>query len=567
MYVSSRWISTLVVLLCFCCFKGLGQGAPVVLRMDTRHVCQTIDNFAASDAWACQFVGTWPAAKKNAIADLLFSMDTTKEGVLKGIGLSLWRCNIGAGSAAQGDSSGIRDMWRRAWGSLGAGQLWFLQAARQRGVRQFLGFYNSPPVELTRNGRAYASVAGVCNIDSSRYAAFAEHAVKTVQRVKRTTGIQLDYISPVNEPQWDWSDGGQEGCPYNNEEIYGVIKAMDRAFGRSGISAKVLMPEAGQLKYLLTDEDKRGKGGQVDAFFAKSSPTYVGKFGSVGKMVAGHSYFSTSPFGAGVELRKKLAQAVSGKEVRYWQSEYCILGDNGGEINGSKRDTGMDAALYVAKVIHMDLVYGQASAWQWWLAVSPYNYKDGLIYVDKGMKDGSFHDSKKLWALGNFCRFVRPGMQRVEVTGAEDGLYVSGYIGGQGSQRVVVVINTLPVDKTVEVAGAGVIAVFTTSDQESLGRRMVAAGEALVVPARSICTLVMRFNFTIYKYTDLLYGVMPAAFFGTRAQHSFALSDTAFSLEDNCSSCRRDTESMGSHLFCTPMLVISTSGGMRLATA
>ena len=34
---------------------------------------QEIDNFSASDAWRCQFVGKyWPQEKKEQIADLLF---------------------------------------------------------------------------------------------------------------------------------------------------------------------------------------------------------------------------------------------------------------------------------------------------------------------------------------------------------------------------------------------------------------------------------------------------------------------------------------------------------------
>jgi hypothetical protein len=26
-------------------------------------------------------------------------------------------------------------------------------------------------------------------------------------------GIEFDYISPFNEPQWDWENGNQEGTP------------------------------------------------------------------------------------------------------------------------------------------------------------------------------------------------------------------------------------------------------------------------------------------------------------------------------------------------------------------
>src|SRR5687767_4411275 len=99
-----------IVLLCL----SITAKAQVPITYDTKDRHQTIRHFGASDAWACQFAGNWPEAKKNAMADWLFSMDTLKDGSAKGIGLTMWRYNIGAGSAAQGDSSGIKDEWRRA---------------------------------------------------------------------------------------------------------------------------------------------------------------------------------------------------------------------------------------------------------------------------------------------------------------------------------------------------------------------------------------------------------------------------------------------------------------------
>src|SRR5919112_2276465 len=95
------------------CTATAQQPKEFVIRFDENKTYQTIRNFAASDAWACQFAGNWPDEKRNAIADWLFSMDTLSNGNPKGIGLSLWRYNLGAGSAEQKDSSGIKDEWRR----------------------------------------------------------------------------------------------------------------------------------------------------------------------------------------------------------------------------------------------------------------------------------------------------------------------------------------------------------------------------------------------------------------------------------------------------------------------
>ena len=75
---------------------------------------QVIDGFGASDAWRCQFVGkNWPMAKRNKVADLLFSQEVDKKGNPKGIGLSIWRFYLSAGTAEQGDGSDIGNVWRR----------------------------------------------------------------------------------------------------------------------------------------------------------------------------------------------------------------------------------------------------------------------------------------------------------------------------------------------------------------------------------------------------------------------------------------------------------------------
>ena len=170
------------------------QAGVVSVNIELSKTYQRIDNFGASDAWSCQFIGKWPGEKKEKIADLLFSSDTLADGSPKGIASSLWRFNIGAGSSTQADQSGIKDEWRRAesflkndgtynWQSQ-AGQMWFLLAAKKRGVDQFLGFVNSPPVNFTNNGKAYAT-AGKSNIVADKYGAFADYLASVEKGIKK----------------------------------------------------------------------------------------------------------------------------------------------------------------------------------------------------------------------------------------------------------------------------------------------------------------------------------------------------------------------------------------------
>lgn len=442
------------------------------------------------------------------MADWLFSMDTLKNGSPTGIGLSAWRFNFGAGSAQQGDASGIKDEWRRAdsflnedgsfnW-SRQQGQLWFLTAARKRGVSEFIGFVNSPPVQYTRNRKAFAT-KGLCNIDSSQYGNFANYIAEGIKAIKQKTGINFSYLSPVNEPQWDWSDGGQEGSPYQNDDIAGLVKSFNYAFKRHKLSTRILTPEAGELYYLYENRVKPGRGSQIDAFFNPLSPQYIGNLSHVSKTVAAHSYFTSSSFNEAVKTRQKLQQAVAKyKDLKFWQSEYCILGDNHGEIKGGGKDLGIDPAIYVAKLIYNDLVNANATAWQWWLAISPYNYKDGLIYVDKNKADGAYTDSKILWALGNYSRFIRTGMQRVAINQNDDhDLFTSAYIDKKKKQIVMVTVNEKQESSNLEITIPGrsspkSISVYTTSASQNL-EKSTGSGKVLTIPARSITTVVFNY--------------------------------------------------------------------------
>lgn len=488
---------------------GNTEGSAIKILVNPEKTYQRIEHFGASDAWACQFAGNWPAAKKNAIADWLFSTDTLSDGSPKGIGLSLWRFNIGGGSIQQKESSGINDEWRRAESflnekgkldfSLQSGQRWFLQAAKDRGVANFLGFVNSPPVQFTRTGKAFAQSAEG-NLAPGSYQQYAEYLAATIQGIQQTTGVLFNYISPVNEPQNDWSDGGQEGSPYQNHEIYDIAKTLNQHFLKKKISTRLVFPEAFEIKYLLAEYDKPGRGNQIASLFTKSSSQYLGSLNKVDKVIAYHSYLSSSPNHQAKTIRKELAERVADLDgFRLWQSEYCVLGNNAGDLEGSGKDLGIKTALYVANLIHNDLVYANVTAWHWWLAVSPYDYKDGLVYIDKNRQDGNYADSKLLWAFGNYSRFVRPGMLRIEASSdqPEEKLTLSAYTNAEKQETVLIITNRDNETISVEINQGSQdnllsgYEYYTTSSQLKL-KKEVLQGKRLTIPAESIVSIVIR---------------------------------------------------------------------------
>lgn len=208
------------------------------------------------------------------------------DGTPEGIGLSMWRVNLGAGSAEQGSQSGIEDITRRGYCYLdangnydwtkSAGQQYFMQQAKKYGVDHFLLFSNSAPVQFTKNGKACANkgVSG-SNLADNHYADFAKFLTTTTKHFT-DEGYNITLIDPVNEPQYDWTEG-QEGSPWTNDCIAKLARELDKSITDQGLSAQILLPEACQWKALYQDGTEKRANNQIEAFFNTSnSSTYIG---------------------------------------------------------------------------------------------------------------------------------------------------------------------------------------------------------------------------------------------------------------------------------------------------
>jgi len=464
---------------------------------------QTIHNFGASDAWSCQYVGNWPDEQKNKVADLLFSLEEKSDGSPKGIGLSCWRFNIGGGSADQEGETKINDTWRRSecflqedgtynWNKQ-SGQRWFLRAAKERGTESFIGFVNSPPVWMTKNSRANSDGGNSVNLPEENIPEFSRFLIDVTKNIQQNEGILFDYLSPVNEPQWDWKDG-QEGTPWTNTEVAELCRILGNDLKTAGLPTKIEITEAGQLNHLYERGNDAKRGFQIKEFYSPESENYVGDVPSMAHKIAGHSYFTTTNDKVLTEVRTKLKEEVDKIDptLEFWMSEFCVLGDNDG-FKGNNRDLGMETALFVANVIHSDLTIANASAWQWWIAVSPYDFKDGLVYIDKNESGGNIYESKLLWALGNYSRFIRPGAKRIAVeTETNPDVKISAYKNETGN-TVIICMNRSDQDQTIQMNLTGNANRYETSEQNSLALlEQVNLKKPVNLPDRSITTFVIQ---------------------------------------------------------------------------
>ncbi len=493
---------------------------PALLTIDVDKEYQTIHSFGASDCWTAKFAGAWKdEKKKNEIADLLFSTAPLPDGSPQGIGLSMWRFNIGAGSYEQGNASGIPDEYRREecflgkdgkydWGKQPGGQ-WFLKAAKKRGVRYLLGFTNSAPVQFTQNGLSYGLSNNNFSCKEDKYEDFAGFLVDVVKHFQQT-GTPLNYISPVNEPQWKWGEHpSQEGSGATNEQTAKLVRLLGAKMKAAGVAARITAGEAAQVNFLYGSNEKH-IGDQLNDFFSPASASYIGNVSNTEKLLAYHSYFTTCPdtvlFGYR-QLANEKRQQVD-PAVQLWQSEFGVLGNICGKLNGGPRNTGIDYGLYVAKVMHADLTVAGVSSFQWWLAINPYNYSDGLVYINapdgsinpaKSKEDGIVSSSKQLWCFGNFSRFIRPGMKRVgAAVAAGDSLLVSAYKNTAGKELVTVMVNNSARERVVKLqlqghTTGGKLHTYTTSASQNMQHANAAADYISIAPM-SVVTLVSKYH-------------------------------------------------------------------------
>lgn len=488
---------------------------------------QTIDHFGASGGFQDQWVGQWPEQSKSPIAKLLFSSAEDEQGNPEGIALSLWRTVIGDGAADQINSGFSSSAWFREtacylnsegeydW-SKQQGEQWFLAQAQQYGVNKFAAWATTPPYFLTENGYTFRTqdVNGF-NCPVTNYEAYAQFLANVMNHYN-SLGYNFETVSPFNETQYDWNatvgEASQSGTAATNTQMANFLRIADEVFTTENVSAKMMISEAAQLKDLY--EGSSTNANQLESFFNESSSNYIGDLSTVSQHIAGHSYYSNATSNGSVmqrtSLRDKLQQVGSGLD--YWQSEYSILGGDYLQGASSSDLDEIDYALWLSRIIHTDLVYGNATGWSFWTALNQSNYDDhpyrfNLIFYQPNANgpsqtDGTFYDVKNLWALGNFSRFVRPGMVRFQVqdpaypsaTNAVERFMISGYKGD--NTVVIVAINNTDTDRTINFNGYGSdfsftnnsMDMYTTSATQDLEKSEVQASE-IVIPAKSIVTL------------------------------------------------------------------------------
>ena len=491
-----------------------------VYVVDKNITYQEIDNFSASDAWRCHFVGKyWPQEKKEEIADLLFKREFDEKGNPKGMALTNWRVNVGAGSYENREAKEVNNSWNRTECFLlpdgtydfskQAGQQWFMKAAKERGVNNFLFFTNSAPYFMTRSGATVSTDRNYINLQEDKFDDFARFLVNCTKHF-RGLGYDVNYISPINEPNVEWhTNAFQEGSFATKSDIYRLVAELDKVIEEEQVETKILIPELGELKYLFeVDSATNMPDDIIHSMFYKNGEYSVLGFKNLFNCVAAHDYWTAYPPKLLVDIRTDLRKALeqNGHQTKFWASEYCILEKNKEITMEPSLIKSINLGLYVARIIHSDLALANASAWQWWTALSmgedvPIQLLPMKDSSTESIKyDGIISPTKMFWTTANYSFFIRPGMKRIDVKPthivsdleAATSLMVSSYTDNK--EIITVIINYTDkeeqLDLKCEKAKTGKL--YVTSIDKNLEYVGEHALKKLSIPARSVVTVVVK---------------------------------------------------------------------------
>lgn len=491
-----------------------------VYVVDKNITYQEIDNFSASDAWRCHFVGKyWPQEKKEEIADLLFKREFDEKGNPKGMALTNWRVNVGAGSYENREAKEVNNSWNRTECFLlpdgtydfskQAGQQWFMKAAKERGVNNFLFFTNSAPYFMTRSGATVSTDRNYINLQEDKFDDFARFLVNCTKHF-RGLGYDVNYISPINEPNVEWhTNAFQEGSFATKSDIYRLVAELDKVIEEEQVETKILIPELGELKYLFeVDSAANMPDDIIHSMFYKNGEYSVLGFKNLFNCVAAHDYWTAYPPKLLVDIRTDLRKALeqNGHQTKFWASEYCILEKNKEITMEPSPIKSINLGLYVARIIHSDLALANASAWQWWTALSmgedvPIQLLPMKDSSTESIKyDGIISPTKMFWTTANYSFFIRPGMKRIDVKPthivsdleAATSLMVSSYTDNK--EIITVIINYTDKEEQLELkcekAKTGKL--YVTSIDKNLEYVGEHALKKLSIPARSVVTVVVK---------------------------------------------------------------------------
>ncbi|HXU76074.1 MAG TPA: carbohydrate binding domain-containing protein [Methylomirabilota bacterium] len=365
-----------------------------VSAVDWDSLHQRIDGFGASSAWN----GSWTVAQ----ADLLFSTNnniTYQSSTYNGVGLSLLRNHIAfANTTSASDTPTTVETGIMQMAQARGARVWSAPWTPAAGFKSLNDIYDTN--SATAGGINGGSYLGSGNNATNQ--AYASQLANYVARMKNNYGVNLYALSLQNEP--DANVTSYEACQWTGAQFHDFITNLYAALAAQGVgSTKIMLAESQNWT------DPRNLAGPT-----LSDPSVLAQVG----IIANHDYVANNSVG---DQSVPAAIATGGKAM--WETEVALL---------SGSDSSIANGVYWARRIHQYLTQAQANAYHyWWLVASD----NGGLIVNSA-------PAKRLFAFGQYSRFVRPNFYRVNATSSQPSTLISAYKATNSTAFALVVVNT-----------------------------------------------------------------------------------------------------------------------------
>jgi glucuronoarabinoxylan endo-1,4-beta-xylanase len=372
--------------------------------VDWNTTYQRIDGFGGSSAWSS--LSTMNAA----VAKVYFSTNnnflyTNTVGVVStnnGAGFSLLRSHIYYANDTLATS--VPSTSEAAFMQLAQGygaRVWSTPWTPAAGFKQTNDIYDGR--HATAGGLDGGSYLGSGNnITNLNY---ASQLANYVASMKNTYGINLYALSIQNEP--DANVTNYEACQWSDVQFHDFVTNLNIALiaqskkGGAIPVPKIIAPETENWKTNLV----------VNVMSDPVTATNVG-------IIACHDYNATPPFGTPLPI-----STYANPNAAVWETETAVLSGND--------DTSVTNAVYWATRIHLFMTVAQANAWHFWWMVPG---------TSQNLLDNNSTPLKRLYAIGQFSRFVRPDYNRIAANNGGPVL-VSAYKDTNSLNYAIVAIN------------------------------------------------------------------------------------------------------------------------------
>jgi glucuronoarabinoxylan endo-1,4-beta-xylanase len=247
----------------------------------------------------------------------------------------------------------------------------------------------SPPANLKDNN----NINNGGHLNTSGYETWATTLAAFPAYFKQNAGVDLWGLSAQNEPDFVAS---YRSCIFSASQMNAFLKVLGPKLHALNPPVKVIAAEPDVWSHLWSNGDKYGVAIEGDA--------------TVNALVDVHA---THDYGSNVQSTTRTSPPANVSHP-IWQTEATYTAG-----------AGIGPALDFDRCIYAAVTSGGASGWVYW-------------WTPEFMNGGSTSSPpKRVYAMGNFSKFVRPGYVRVGITGAPSSVQIVPFYNSDGTTAIV----------------------------------------------------------------------------------------------------------------------------------